>query len=64
MLLSTLELAILTTARLATLKEQGRQGFGEDTTQKMPRRLYTSCKERYLTNNTFFRPQATILPTF
>jgi hypothetical protein len=37
-------------ARLATSKEQGRQGFGEDYIQKMPMRLYTSCKGGYFTN--------------
>jgi hypothetical protein len=31
-------------ARLATLQEQGRQGFGQDYIQKMPTGPYTSCK--------------------
>jgi hypothetical protein len=46
---------------LATFQEQGRQAFGEDTTQKMPRRPNTSCKDlesRYLTYNAYTIKQA------
>jgi hypothetical protein len=32
-------------AKLTAFREQGRQGLGEDYTQEMPRRLYTSCKD-------------------
>jgi hypothetical protein len=54
-------------ARLATFKEQGRQGFGEGYTQKMPKRPNTSCNDlesRYTSQTPFLVPEAPIPTTF